>query len=382
MSPNHLDRRTGQVYSEKTSAPAVAYSKGPSWVHETPFLTRGWEETNEVGAPSLKHSAMKQVLSDQRNLTPQLFVNIPWPIANYLWDCLGRSRKRTFYMWKLFATAYPVEFRQISQYRSMKIEGPRLAMRDYLELVKSDSMKWQVVLTLATSFARVPELVEISSIRNLVALEVATPPHVGAPTSHTETPVTALNDRIIRSWRELVQTSGAFAHLRALKLCYQDLSGVVLRHLCAFPSLRIIVAYGCPGIHSMFTNGSERDGWESRPVQEGQPPALYELYQTSFADMGVEPSALDRESPILDFQVGQTNQTLKRVSKNAQTLYLYRTTAAIRTPAEQSEPRIPTKRPRGEVSAPGERQERPAPKRAVMRNRPTKDLGEILGNFL
>ncbi|KAB8257198.1 hypothetical protein BDV32DRAFT_127856 [Aspergillus pseudonomiae] len=282
-------------------------------------------------------------------------------------------------MWKLFATAYPVEFRQISQYRSMKIEGPRLAMRDYLELVKSDSLKWQVVLNLATSFARVPELVGISSIRNLAALEVATPRRAETtPADATETPVTALSDRIIRSWSELAQTSGAFAHLRVLKLCHQDLSGVVLRYLRAFPSLQVIVAYGCPGIHSMVTDGLEIDGWESRPGQD-KPPALYELYQAS---LDGEPPVMDQGSPILDFQIGQTNQESKRVPTKAKTLYLNRTKAANRIPTENLALHIPAKRPKEEVSAAGEPQRRSGPKRAVMRDRKAKDLGEILGNFL
>ncbi|QMW39335.1 hypothetical protein G4B11_002615 [Aspergillus flavus] len=376
-----VDWRTGQVYSERTSTRAGAYSKGPSWVHETPFLPAGWEETNAIGAPTLKHSAMRQALSDQRNLTPQLFANIPWPIASYLWDCLERSRKRTLYMWKLFATAYPAEFRHISQYRSMKIEGPRLAMREYFELVKSDSLKWQLVLNLATSFARVPDLVGISSIRNLAALEVATPPHIGTPADDTETPVTALSDRIIRSWSELAQTSGAFAHLRVLKLCHQDLSDVVLRYLHTFPSLQVIVAYGCPGIRSMFRDGLEIDGWKSRPGQD-KPPALYELYQTSLANMDGVPPALDPGGPILEFQIGRTHQESKRVPTKAKTLYLHRTKAGNRIPTENSALHLPMKRPREEVSASGQRQRWSGPKRAVMRERKTKDLGEVLGNFL
>ncbi|KAF7597491.1 hypothetical protein BBP40_003738 [Aspergillus hancockii] len=325
---------------------------------------------------------MKQTLSDQRNLTPQVFDNVPWPIANYLWDCLGRSRKRTFYAWKLFATVYPVEFRQISQYHSMKIEGPRLPMQAYLELAKSDSLKWQVVLTLASSFARVPELVEISSIRNLVALEVTTSPQAETPSDDTDTPVTALNDRIIRSWGEMVQASAAFAHLRVLKLCHQNLSGVVLRYLHTFPSLQVIVAYDCPGIHSMFTNSSAMHGWESRPGPKGWAPAVYELYQTSLADTdGCQPPTLSLDSPVLDFQIGEFKQTTKRVPRNVKIVYLYRMEGPGRTPAEKSALHVPTKRPREGVSTLGEPQRRPGPKRAVMKDRKAKDLGDILGDF-
>jgi hypothetical protein len=255
-------------------------------------------------------------------------------------------------------------------------------MRDYLDLVKSDGLKWQVVLTLASSFARVPELVGISSIRNLVALEVSTPPHAEKPSDETETPVTALSDRIIRSWSEVVQTSGAFAHLRVLKLCHQDLSGVVLRYLHTFPSLRVVVAYDCPDIHSMFTNSSEVHGWESRPALKGWPPAAYELYQTSLADTGAkERPTLGLDSPVLDFQIGQAKQTTKRVPKNEKFLYLYRMEGTGRTLAEKSARHVPIKRPREGVSAPGDVQRRPGPKRAVMKDRKAKDLGDILGDF-
>jgi hypothetical protein len=71
-------------------APALSLSRGTSWVHESPFPPRGWENTNKRGAPSLKHSAMKRILSDQRALTPRLFAAVPWHIASYLWDGLGR----------------------------------------------------------------------------------------------------------------------------------------------------------------------------------------------------------------------------------------------------------------------------------------------------
>lgn len=70
--------------------PALSMSRGTSWVHESPFPPIGWENTNECGSYSLKHSAMKRILSDQRALTPRLFATVPWHIARYLWDCLGR----------------------------------------------------------------------------------------------------------------------------------------------------------------------------------------------------------------------------------------------------------------------------------------------------
>lgn len=85
-----VDISSGQVYNEIGSAPRRTFVNGPSWVHESPYLPHGWEELSAKGAPSLKHIAMKKVLDDQRVLSASLFGMLPWHIASYLWDCLGR----------------------------------------------------------------------------------------------------------------------------------------------------------------------------------------------------------------------------------------------------------------------------------------------------
>lgn len=66
------------------------FSRGPHWNHESPFLPVDWETTQERGAPSLKHAAMKRVLRDQSALKVEMFEHVPWLIAKYLWDCLGK----------------------------------------------------------------------------------------------------------------------------------------------------------------------------------------------------------------------------------------------------------------------------------------------------
>lgn len=74
----------------RSFAPQSDFGRGPHWLHESPFLPILWEETQDLGAPSLKHAAMKIVLMDQSMLTPKLFAQVPWRIAEYLWGCLGR----------------------------------------------------------------------------------------------------------------------------------------------------------------------------------------------------------------------------------------------------------------------------------------------------
>ncbi|PLB46853.1 hypothetical protein P170DRAFT_511527 [Aspergillus steynii IBT 23096] len=368
-----IDRRSGQAYVEREMKPLNP--NGPSWVHETPYLPEGWESTSTVGAPTLKHAAMRQTLSNQRRLVPELFANVPWQIASYLWDCLGRSRKRTLYIWKVFATAYPQQFSLVAQYRSMKIGGLKLPLRDYLAMMKSDDMHWRVTLTLRVSCPSVPELVEISDVRNLVALDVITPAGAGLVSDDPETPdlqVTALNDRIVRTWSELAQTTGAFAHLRILRLFYQDdLSKVVLRYLARIPALQFIVVYECDGLTRAMRRGM--DGWEAYSSDSIRLIELFESYQNSLS-CGDDHEPMDRDRPILDFHLGTMMDPLPlRSARNRSKVLCLRRTNAEAEPASK---RLKVTRSLDTFQKPSKR------RKPVMKDRRTKDLGEALGDFL
>ncbi|RLL95742.1 hypothetical protein CFD26_103683 [Aspergillus turcosus] len=320
MSVQKLDRKSGQVYEEQAMAPSLSFSMGPSWVHESPFRTTERDARHQRGSPSLKECAMEGLLSDQRDLTPELFRHIPWRIASSLWDYLGRRHRRTLYMWKLYATAYPAEFRGVAKYRSMKVSWPQMTLREYWSVVKSDSLSWRAVLTLTPSFARAPELVEIANIKNLVALEIGRPLHLMPMPDNSEPHVAGLNDRIARTWSELAESSGAFTHLRVLRLyCQPDLSPVGIRYLSALPGLCLIIAHGCPALNSFLKGESlAEDGWEvtttpqftgksCNQMEGSEPRTLYECYQTSFDASSerhaIEEGILDRGSPVLNFRI-------------------------------------------------------------------------------
>ncbi|KAL2860896.1 uncharacterized protein BJX67DRAFT_325386 [Aspergillus lucknowensis] len=378
-----VDISSGQAYTETVSAPPSLFSNGPAWIHESPFLPSGWEEASPYGASSLMHLAMRRLLSDQRGLTPSLFANVPWRVANYLWDCLGRSKKRTLHMWKLFATAYPQQFPKVERYHSIKIEGPKASMREYLGLANSDSLSWRVVLTLAASYARVPELVGVAHIKNLVALEIATPSHLAIPPETTDVPVTALTDRIVRAWSELAQTSEAFQHFQVLVLRQQrELSNVALGYLRALPALEHIVAYECPGITSADSGGGV-NGWTIVEVKSPPPNTLYELYQACAEASSADRLSL-RGSPILDFQIGQTtSQSSKKIRKKsgnrtnsiATIYYLQRTGLE----GQQADREPGTKKRKG-LQDNGNEAKPQRPRKAVMRGS-TKDIGDMLRDF-
>ncbi|GAQ11135.1 hypothetical protein ALT_8456 [Aspergillus lentulus] len=396
MSVRKLDRKSGQVYEEQAMAPGLSYSMGPSWVHESPFCTVERDARQEKGTLPLKECAMEQFLSDQRNLTPELFRHIPWRMASRLWDHLGKRQRRTLYMWKLFATVYPAEFQGVAKYRSMKVKWPQMPLREYWSVVKSDTLSWRLVLTLTPSFGRVPELVEIANIKNLVALEITTPLQVMPMLDSSEPHIAGLNDRITRTWSELAETSGAFTHLRILRLYRQpDLTPVGIRYLSALPGLCLIIAHGCPNLKSFLQGeGLDKDRWEvttipqfvvkeSMQLEGSEPPTLYECYQTSFRagseGHAVEEGILDRDSPVLDFRiVPEGSPGLGKRGSSSSTIYFQRRKASGSRPPEPPLKKVkmggqsPEKTPRP----------RSGSRKPVMRERNPRDLRDVLGDFL
>lgn len=280
-------------------------------------------------------------------------------------------------MWKIYATVYPLEFRDVSDYRSMKVEGPKMSFRDYLDLARSDSLSWAVALTVVTKHARVPELVDIATLKNIVALDVISPFYGEAIPEDLALSMTMLNDRVIRTWSELAKSSDSFAHLHTLRLYHQrDISAVVLRYLRDIPSLRFIMLHNCSNITRLLSDGClEAHGWELlADPQLLHSNSLVDYYKSGVRDMQSQRDAakIDAETPLLNFQIGQTNHDKAKTSRGTQTIVL----KACRISADGPGP--VAKKPKVNHDAPG----RIGGRRAVMRERGGQDLQEVLGDLL
>lgn len=291
-------------------------------------------------------------------------------------------------MWKLFAMVYPEQFRKISRYTCMHVEGPRMPVRQYLTLLQSDSLHWGVALTLFTPFANTPELVDVASVRNIVALELTTS---GTASDSNEETATVLDDRIMRAWSEMAEMpsiagegGSAFAHLRVLKIAHQtEVTTTTLRCLRAFPSLQHVIICNCPNLIRAFRSNSSRsiEGWHlsssmmyHTPVS--LPDQLYTEYEESFEahiDGTDTTPSLSRDCPILGFQIGRE---MRRLSKKTFTrLDLVRQHDP--EPQEVQEPAA--KKPRQASSHPGR-----APGRSSrsMKERKARDLNSVLNDLL
>ncbi|PGG95899.1 hypothetical protein GX51_08078 [Blastomyces parvus] len=301
MARRGYDRGSGQVYMDRV-VPSFVYSSdatGPSWSHESPFLPTGWEECSPCGANSLKHMAMRKALLDQRPLTALHFSNIPWELAKYLWDCLG---------------LYPLEFREIAPYYSLNASTKKMSLRNYSRLIHSPSLSWGTILSISTDHADLHDLVEISKITNLVALDITTSsPVKSISLRDDDVPITKLTDRVVRSWSELAGSSEAFNNLRVLMLHLQtDVTLRIFSYLDRFPSLEALVVVGCPHFadDSAKTVGHQH-GWGTRIINATD-ETIYECYTNYITsiDSTANSKVPDMRSlPLLDFSLGAPGMT-------------------------------------------------------------------------
>ncbi|KAE8556550.1 hypothetical protein EYB25_001251 [Talaromyces marneffei] len=298
-------------------------NKGIAWETESPFLDVDYEAPNAFGVSTLKHLATKKILSDQRNLDQSHFRHIPWPIAEELWQYLTRSGKRTLYMWKIFCAAYPVEFRRLSQHCESWVGSPRYSLSGYINLIKSSNDSWATKLNIWTEFARVPELVEVAHVTNLISLEVNTSISGRNTPELQDQEAMLLNDRILRTWSELAETSGAFKHLRVLRLYHQrDLTEHSFCYLSNLPSLEYCVLATCDRMTQKSAIDTARSqGWVV--VENISDQTIFQFSslassknlggETKWRDHpdGQMPASLPSDIPVLEFSVGQRHDKLR-----------------------------------------------------------------------
>jgi hypothetical protein len=290
-------------------------------------------------------------------------------------NILVYSGKRTLHMWKIFCACYPIEFRQVSPFCRMTVDKPSFLMRDYLNLVKSTDCDWATQLVLWTEYAFTPELVKIADVINLVSLEVNTGMTVAYQDENINEAISTVDDRILRTWTELIESSGAFRHLRILKLNAQrHLTTASFRYLSRFPSLEYCIVAMCDALTSKSAiTAAEAHGWQI--CQDKPKGALYDFserrveLQMKWRDQvpdGLIPPSLPKDIPVLEYIVGQMRERLAVGSF----VYVFRRnrTNTSETNKRKPEDRLP---PKG-----GRKVKKPA-----MKGR-GKDLSGLLGEFM
>lgn len=299
------------------------------------------------------------------------------------------------YAWKLFATAYPREFKELSQYHCMKVDNKSMLISDYLGLLRSDSLSWGTVLTLSTEFTGVTDLVGVSSVVNLAALDISyfKPPR-SAPVPEDQE-VTTLNDRIVRSWSEQAQSDAAFKHLRVLMVRGQhNLSEGLFRYLDSFPALIVLVVAGCEELTSDAAKKvAERYGWAEgdRWPSSSHLPAkyrslsdcktIYDIYTRCLAfannDLdGEEKYPFQSDTPILDFTLEP-----RKPHRQSKKVWFFRQTPLRPANAQSDSKKRKMEEPAGQGHGDRANNKGPRPRNPAMKRRGGKDISGLLADF-
>ncbi|EEH08889.1 conserved hypothetical protein [Histoplasma capsulatum G186AR] len=184
-----------------------------------------------------------------------------------------------------------------------------MPLRDYSRLIHSPSLRWGTVFTISTHHADLHDLVEVSKITNLVALDITTPSLAQSTAGQDDdAPITHLTDRVVRSWSELALAGEAFKNLRVLMLHVQaDISLRVFSYLDQFPSLEALIIVGFPQLaDDSAKNVGRQHGWSTRRVNATN-RTIYECYKahiTSANSADYSEGSMIRSLPLLEFSLG------------------------------------------------------------------------------
>ncbi|EPS27729.1 hypothetical protein PDE_02673 [Penicillium oxalicum 114-2] len=224
------------------------FRRGPYWYHESPFLPFGDSGGNHVGAPSLKASAMRGLLSDQSLINAGLFKHVPWKMAREIWEYLGTRGKQTLLMWQIMSTRYPKEFQRVSPLYSLRVRVPAKSIGSYIKMMDSSPENWDAVLSMSTAYASISDLVNVTQIKGLVALEINNEKRepIGLVVSNSHISA-GMDDNLVHTWLQEVQSTGHLRQLQVLRLYEQKhLTSNIFWMLKGFPQLKLVILYQCP----------------------------------------------------------------------------------------------------------------------------------------
>lgn len=138
---------------------------------------------------------------------------------------------------------------------SVPIPVPSLPI--YTKPLYSTTFDFLVHLLITTPFATA-ELVQLSTLTNLVALDIANP-------KHGKQFDPSFGDRVIKTWSEGASRGEGFQVLRILKLQnFPEITNNCFQYLKGFPVLAVFEVIDC-SFNGLGKLGADKLGWETHP---------------------------------------------------------------------------------------------------------------------
>jgi hypothetical protein len=264
-----------------------------------------------------------------------------------------------------------------------------MPLKGYIDIIRSDACHWRAILSLSNHYAHQSDLVDIGTLRNLVALEITQGRNLGSSLRAEAWDTTELEDGVVRSWLESAQVTRSLQHLQVLRIYGQKpLTHHVFSMLEKLPRLNLVVIYKCERItqdlsqHKTRTpHGLRVAGWRAQRwdwISDGRQKTealqflgpLSQLYQNGFHSENKD-QTLNSSLPILEFGLPRLdcdnhNIELARAQYAANSIFICsRVTERKdrkRAPQENLQPQNTGKR--------------------KMKERGGKGMADVLGDFL
>jgi hypothetical protein len=215
-----------------------------------------------VGARSLARMASIKLAYSFRGLTRDHFAEIPWALAEIIWEEVVVRRRESFHTWKVLASAYPQEMADPTNRYLIKVERPSLSLASYYSGLNSRDIRWLTCLRISPKRVRAAELVALADIKNLAVLDLS---DGFTCISNLQS---SFDERVMRSWAEMAREGHKFQHLEVLMLGWQDVGLWIFAYLRHFPKLKKLIMTDTPELTQRNRKDWEPtallNGWEAR----------------------------------------------------------------------------------------------------------------------
>lgn len=168
----------------------------------------------------------------------------------------------SFNTWKIFSKLLDRDQdATLNQFRySNAIVEPVPSLLVYTQPLTSTTFDFLVHLSITTAFST-SDLVELSALTNLVALEIINPSHGSGGKAFDS----IFGDRVIKTWSESAIKGEGFQVLRILKLRnFEGITNNCFQYINGFPVLAVFDVLEC-GFKGLPQSGAERLGWVTHP---------------------------------------------------------------------------------------------------------------------
>ncbi|KAM0127399.1 hypothetical protein ACHAP3_008798 [Botrytis cinerea] len=226
--------------------------------------------------PRLMQLAVDSIVKNISSITYESIKNMPSIQLEFLWRELSKRCVNSFNTWKAFSKVLDrQEGAILNQFRySGSVEEPVPSLSVYTKPLKSVTFDFLVHLSITTAFST-SNMVELSTLSNLVALEISNPKHGKHVRTAGKQFDTSFGDRVIKTWGEVAATGKGFKVLRILKLRnFLEITNNCFQYLNDFPALAVFDVVDC-GFNGLAQLSAEKLGWEVHP--DG---ALLEILQS------------------------------------------------------------------------------------------------------